>query len=363
MPNLKKIILIFLLVAFLVLLSASFSLAQEEGKPLEVGYPEVGGWRPETIQQAVLPQYIKYIFTFSIAIAGLVAFGALIYGGFRYITSAGAPTAQTEAKDQIFAGLIGLVILLSSYLILTTVNPQLVLLKAPKVLTIKTTEIPGVYLSTEASFPSDEEIKAGKKVYQLSSSVGDLSALVNGEVKSLKIVNQYVIEKEGEILTERLPFSYGVFLHTEKNWEGDCSHFRSVGSSESFKELKITPASITVFREVEKEKGNGVFLYTGESRGGEKSERLSVTTGENDLFQKLPEGFGENVWSIEMNGDYLLVLGGSNKFGTPMYAAFDGSVSSLKGLLINSCVGFHSEEDFWWYDKSCAHTYALLPTY
>ena len=366
MFNLKKIILIFLSVASFVLFLASSSFIQA----LEVEYPEIGGWRPETVEQAILPQYIKYIFTFSVAIAGLVAFGALIYGGFRYITSAGAPTVQTEAKDQIFAGVIGLVILLSSYLILTTVNPQLVLLKSPKLLTVKGTEIPGVYLSTELPFPSDEKIEAGSKVYRLISSIDDLSTMVDGEIQSLKIVNQYTIEVEGkEPVGPEPDFYYGVFLHTKKNREGDCSYLRSVGnpSPRPTGSLSLTPASITVFQEVEREEEKTkVFLYPGEDRGGDPSKALSLTVEEDNKFIDLPKGpkgFYENVWSIEMGGSYLLVLRGSNAVGTPMCAAFDHSVSSLRGLLINKCVGFHSEEDFWWYDKSCAHKYALFPTY
>ncbi len=363
MFNSKKNVFALILVASFVLFLASSPFVHA----LEVEYPEIGGWRPETVEQAILPQYIKYIFTFSVAIAGLVAFGALIYGGFRYITSAGAPIAQIEAKDQIFAGIIGLVILLSSYLILTTINPQLVLLKSPKLLTVKGTEIPGVYLSTELPFPSDEKIEAGAKVYRLISSIDDLSTIVDGKIKSLKIINQYTIEVEGKEkpITTKPDFYYGVFLHTKKNREGDCSYLRSVGSAtRTTGSLSLTPISITVFQEVEREEEKTkVFLYPGEDRGGDPSKPLSLTAEEDNKFIDLPEGFSENVWSIEMGGSYLLVLRGSNAVGTPMCAVFDHSVSSLRGLLINKCVGFHSEEDFWWYDKSCAHKYALFPTY
>ncbi|GAI38764.1 unnamed protein product, partial [marine sediment metagenome] len=48
-----------------------------------------------------------------------------VYGGFLYLISAGAPVKMIAAKDQITGGILGLVILLSSYLILTTINPQL----------------------------------------------------------------------------------------------------------------------------------------------------------------------------------------------------------------------------------------------
>ena len=357
----RKNIFALILIASFVLFLASSPFIQAVDRELEVEYPEIGGWRPEAVEQAILPQYIKYIFTFAVAIAGLVAFGALIYGGFRYITSAGAPTAQTEAKDQIFAGVIGLVILLSSYLILTTINPQLTLLKSPKLLTIKATEIPGVYLSTEMPFPSDKEIEGGAKVYHLTSSIDDLSTMVDGKIQSLKIVNQYKIEKEEGEPVEKLDFYYGVILHAIKNREGDCGYFRTVGQTEitTISPLNVTPASITVFREAKEGKPGEVILYSGEERTGDNLS-LSLPTEEVDL----PPILWEKVWSIEIrSGNYLLFLRGNNAIGTPMCAAFDSSVPSLKGLLINSCVGWHSEEHFWWYDESCAHKYALFLTY
>ncbi len=98
---------------------------------LEVNYPTIEGIRPQDII-LTLPEYVKYIFNFSLAIAGLVVFAVLIYGGFRYLTSAGSPAVQKDARSQIFAGFLGLIVLLSSYLILTTINPQLVFLSIPE---------------------------------------------------------------------------------------------------------------------------------------------------------------------------------------------------------------------------------------
>ena len=47
-------------------------------------------------------------------IIGIVVLGALIYGGFRYLTSAGKPAAMADAKDQIFSAFLGLIILFSA---------------------------------------------------------------------------------------------------------------------------------------------------------------------------------------------------------------------------------------------------------
>lgn len=123
----KKSFCIIVFLIFLLLFLNKFVFAQ---RGLEVQYPEFGGIKPETTAVG-LPNYVKYIFVFSISFAGLVALFSLIYAGFRYLTSTGDPAKQRDAKDQIFSAIFGLLILLGSYLILTTINPQLVFLRTP----------------------------------------------------------------------------------------------------------------------------------------------------------------------------------------------------------------------------------------
>ncbi len=76
-------------------------------------------------------QYIKMIFIFGLGLVGLAALFALAYGGIVYILSAGSAPAQSHAKQWIWGAISGLALLLCSYLILYTINPQLVSLKAP----------------------------------------------------------------------------------------------------------------------------------------------------------------------------------------------------------------------------------------
>ena len=123
----KRNVLSLFLAVFLFLIVSNFALAQ---KDLELDYPEIEGTKIEKINVS-LPVYLKYIFNFIIGIAGLLCFISLVYGGFLYLTSAGSPAGMKNAKDQVFAGILGLIIISSSYLILTTINPQLVFFKIP----------------------------------------------------------------------------------------------------------------------------------------------------------------------------------------------------------------------------------------
>lgn len=112
---------IFLFFSFFILINLFFSFpAFVQG----VAYPAVPEATPPTAETK-LPDYVRYLFNFFIWISGFIALGVLIYGGFRYLTSAGNVEVLKDARDRIFAAFSGLIILFGSYLILTAINPQL----------------------------------------------------------------------------------------------------------------------------------------------------------------------------------------------------------------------------------------------
>ena len=101
----------------------------------------------------ILYLYVKYLFNLAIWIAGIITLGVLIYGGIRYLISSGKPEAMVSAKDQITGAFFGLLLLLSSYLILSILNPQLIVLKVPKPEPTEITERP------EVPLPPVDEVK------------------------------------------------------------------------------------------------------------------------------------------------------------------------------------------------------------
>lgn len=72
-----------------------------------------------------LPEYVKYIFIFSLGAVGIIGMLALIMAAFSYVTSAGNPQKASDAKDQIVSALLGLLLLLASWLLLNMINPDL----------------------------------------------------------------------------------------------------------------------------------------------------------------------------------------------------------------------------------------------
>lgn len=76
--------------------------------------------------------YINSLYVLALGLSGVTALGVITYGGILYISSAGNSSIQGDAKDRIYKALIGLGLLVGSFLILYTINPDLVNLTDPK---------------------------------------------------------------------------------------------------------------------------------------------------------------------------------------------------------------------------------------
>ncbi|MGC9598850.1 MAG: sensory rhodopsin II transducer [Minisyncoccia bacterium] len=72
---------------------------------------------------------VSGFYGFALLIAGILAFGAIVYGGIKYAASRGNPSAESEGKSWVTNALLGLLLLAGAYIILYTVNPQLVSLQ------------------------------------------------------------------------------------------------------------------------------------------------------------------------------------------------------------------------------------------
>ncbi len=74
-------------------------------------------------------QYVSAIYKFLIWTAGITSLFMISLGAYMYITSAGNQAAMSKAKTFIFDAAIGLILVLVAWLILYTINPNLVSLQ------------------------------------------------------------------------------------------------------------------------------------------------------------------------------------------------------------------------------------------
>jgi uncharacterized iron-regulated membrane protein len=82
---------------------------------------------------------VANVYTFALLIAGLLAFGAIVWGGIRYAAGRGNPSAESEGKSWITNALLGLLLLAGAYIILYTINPNILNAQLPALPTITQT--------------------------------------------------------------------------------------------------------------------------------------------------------------------------------------------------------------------------------
>lgn len=82
-------------------------------------------------------KYLQKIINIAISLTGILSVIMLIFGGIEYVSSSVSETAKKDAKERITNALFGLLITLSGYLILSTINPDLLSLKLPEIAPLK----------------------------------------------------------------------------------------------------------------------------------------------------------------------------------------------------------------------------------
>ena len=76
-----------------------------------------------------LDVYLNIIFDLALGIATILAILQLTYGAVLYMTSKDVVGKKTESKERMQSSIIGLLLLLSTYLILYQINPDILSLK------------------------------------------------------------------------------------------------------------------------------------------------------------------------------------------------------------------------------------------
>ncbi|MFA6006558.1 MAG: pilin [Candidatus Paceibacterota bacterium] len=118
------------LAAFAILALPVVASAQSSYKLLSPLAEPFGGIGPANQAGSYnnLADYLKAAFRIAVGLAGLIAVTILIIGGIEYVSSgiSGNEAARSSAHKRIWDAITGLVLALTGYLILQTINPALV---------------------------------------------------------------------------------------------------------------------------------------------------------------------------------------------------------------------------------------------
>ena len=114
----KKIIITILFISILYFIPLPVSAATSTYTPMEA-IPGFG--QPENF-----PDYLMQIYKFGLGAIGVSAMFMIMIGGYMYLTSAGNASQTDKAKGVIYDAIAGLILALTSYILLYTINPDLV---------------------------------------------------------------------------------------------------------------------------------------------------------------------------------------------------------------------------------------------
>ncbi len=90
---------------------------------------------PDKPRQCVndLGDYISVLYRFLAGGIVIVSAVMVMWGGFKWLTASGNTGRVQDAKDVIYSSVIAILLVLGSYILLFTINPQLVSLKLPDI--------------------------------------------------------------------------------------------------------------------------------------------------------------------------------------------------------------------------------------
>ncbi|MAF20591.1 MAG: hypothetical protein CMI55_02830 [Parcubacteria group bacterium] len=126
--NSRKIFIILLLFICASLFITNFASARYK---IETTIPTPGFNLLPKDASPDLATYIRGIYLFGIGLVGVAALVYLTIGGLIYMTS-DTIGSKEKAKEYIWGAISGLILALAAYLILYTINPNLVKLKKPE---------------------------------------------------------------------------------------------------------------------------------------------------------------------------------------------------------------------------------------
>lgn len=115
----KKLLLFVLLIS--ILFYGNYVCAFEI---LPKDYPKIPFTQPIT-ENSKLPDFIVYFFALGIYLAGAISVISLAIGGIQFIFSSVSPEARSNAIDRIKSAILGLILVLASFIIVCTINPEL----------------------------------------------------------------------------------------------------------------------------------------------------------------------------------------------------------------------------------------------
>lgn len=230
----------------------------------EVRYPSLSQFNVPDINDpnVSLPQFVSYFFTLGVALAGALALISFTLGAIQLIASIDNAEAQSNAKDRMKGAVLGLILTLSSFLIIRTINPTLI---TPVLPPLPPSE--GLFLIS------------GSKSQPAQSQYGNYAGIQGSQIK-------YVCAGQGP--------AYLIRFYPKENQIGNDNHYGGVTVKrlECGGQVSLQGKSLDMIKEIP-----GVYFYVGSSCGG------FVTTAFENSQDKFSDSINSYIKSVKIVND------------------------------------------------------------
>ncbi|MCK9439062.1 MAG: pilin [Patescibacteria group bacterium] len=216
----KKCLKIFIVSLFLFNFSISLVSAEDETRsysdPIifepQVTIPGSNFIKGEPYEMesntTTLAKYVKAIYDYLLSIVGITAAIVLMIGGVMWLTAGGSSERVGQAKSWVSGSLTGLVLALTSYLIMQTINPQLVSFTATEVPEIK----PAVY-----------------GCCSFDNSLGVPNARLISDIECYRIYTSETVKEQIPVPPTVASGSETLSQYIKKQYAGDLSSYLNAG--------------------------------------------------------------------------------------------------------------------------------------
>jgi len=167
----------------------------------------------------LLPRYIQILYNYGLSVVSILAAIMLMVGGLLWLTSGGDSGKISQAKNTIAGSVIGLIILFSAYIILNTINPELIEMKSISLLGVGAPEE-----IQETRFGCCECKGSHNVIDKLQfcdSAIGLTPEDCKDKCKQMEKDTYYGIKERIPAVLRPFSFSY-VNLNPEHKWDYKC---------------------------------------------------------------------------------------------------------------------------------------------
>ncbi|MFA5080233.1 MAG: pilin [Candidatus Paceibacterota bacterium] len=177
---------------------------------LEVSWPTIGNLSIKNTSS--IGDTVKYFFALSTAAGSVIMFGMIISGGIDFIFAKGEMGKISRARTKIIGSAIGMIVLLSIFVILNNINPALL---SPE--NIGTECVNGIKRKVTKTYTDSKGEKQENIIYQcINSNQPDLTVAKAANSETDETIT---IEDQGS--TYPLCFMREVITFPEKNYKGE----------------------------------------------------------------------------------------------------------------------------------------------